>query len=99
MNWMRENVPPSTLAVVLIVSVLARPGTPSISRCPCAKRHTSTRSSIASWPAITRLISKSACSRRSFASAGVGGLLGGSVTAAPLLAGVPIGDHAGLSLG
>ena len=26
MNWMRENEPPSTEAVVLIASVLARPG-------------------------------------------------------------------------
>src|SRR5438270_592277 len=92
---MRENVPPRTLAVVLIVSVLARPGTPSISRCPCASRHTSTRSSIASCPAITRRISKSACSRRSFASAGVGGLGGGSVTARLLSSwAVSIGDFA-----
>ena len=28
MNWMRLNVPPRTSARVLIVSVLARPGTP-----------------------------------------------------------------------
>src|SRR5712691_7554623 len=84
---MRENVPPSTPAVVLIVSVFASPGTPSISRCPCASRHTSTRSSIASCPAMTRLISKSACSRRSFAAAGeaTGGASGCSVTSALLL--------------
>src|SRR3954449_2231080 len=69
-NWTRANVPPRTPAVVLIVSVLASPGTPSISRWPCASRHTRTRSSIASCPAITRLISKSACSRRSCASPG-----------------------------
>ena len=65
MNWMRANEPPRTPAVVLIVSVFARPGTPSISRWPWASRQTSTRSSIASCPAITRLISKSACSSRS----------------------------------
>src|SRR5436853_307328 len=52
-NWTRENEPPSTAAVVLIVSVFARPGTPSSSRCPCASRQTTTRSSITSWPAIT----------------------------------------------
>src|SRR5581483_6866594 len=67
-NWMRANDPPSTAAVVLMVSVFARPGTPSISRCPCASRHTSTRSSMASCPAITRRISKSACSNRSSAT-------------------------------
>ena len=64
-NWMRANEPPSTAAVVLTVSVFARPGTPSMSRCPCASRQTSTRSSIASCPAMTRRISKSACSNRS----------------------------------
>src|SRR5581483_6617989 len=69
-NWTRAKVPPSTPAVVLIVSVFARPGTPSIRRWPCASRQTSTRSSIWSWPAITLLISKSACSSRSFTSAG-----------------------------
>ena len=60
MNWMRWNVPPSTSATVLIVSVFARPGTPSISRWPPASRQTKTRSSIASWPAMTRLISNTA---------------------------------------
>ena len=45
-------MPPRTLAVVLTVSVLARPGTPSISRWPPASRQTSTRSSIASCPAM-----------------------------------------------
>ena len=34
MNCTRLNDPPSTAAVVLIVSVFARPGTPSISRWP-----------------------------------------------------------------
>src|SRR5688500_11874199 len=84
---MRENEPPRTPAVVLIVSVFARPGTPSISRWPWASRQTSTRSSMSSWPAITRLISKSACSRRSFASAGEGTARSVlcSVTSAPSL--------------
>src|SRR5919197_2018653 len=71
-NWTRENVPPSTPAVVLIVRVFASPGTPSIRRWPWASRQTRTRSSIASCPAITRRISNSACSRRSLASAGAG---------------------------
>ena len=46
MNWMRENVPPSTDAVDLIASVFASPGTPSIRRCPPESRQTSSRSSI-----------------------------------------------------
>src|SRR6266542_1209673 len=84
-NWIREKDPPRTPAVVLIVRVFARPGTPSISRWPCASRHTSTRSSMASCPAITRLISKSACSSRSLASVGegTGRSFCGSVTWAP----------------
>ena len=44
-------------ASVLTVSVLARPGTPSSSTWPPASSATSSRSSIASWPTITRLIS------------------------------------------
>src|SRR6266545_3800577 len=56
-----------------------------------ASRQTTTRSSIVSCPAITRLISNSACSRRSFTSAGegTGPLLGSSGTSAllPLTAG------------
>src|SRR3954454_14431422 len=67
-NWMRLNVPPRTWASVLIVSVLARPGTPSSRTCPPASSATSTRSSIASWPTITRLISNSAVSSASCAS-------------------------------
>ena len=70
-NWTRWKLPPSTWAVVLIVSVFARPGTPSIRRWPPASRQTSTRSSIASCPAITRLISKRACSRSSRCSSTV----------------------------
>ena len=57
MNWMRLKLPPTTDASVLIVSVLASPGTPSSSTWPPASSATSTRSSIASWPMITRLIS------------------------------------------
>src|SRR5919202_4413470 len=65
---MRRNVPPSTCARVLTVSVLARPGTPSSRTWPPARRATSRRSSIASWPTITRLISCSAASSASRAS-------------------------------
>src|SRR3954452_5084529 len=61
-NWTRWKVPPSTAAVVLIVSVFARPGTPSIRTWPRASRQTSTRSSIASWPAMTLRTSNRACS-------------------------------------
>src|SRR6478672_2099100 len=61
-NCTRWNVPPSTAAVVLIVRVFARPGTPSMSTWPPESRQTRTRSSISSWPAITRRISNRACS-------------------------------------
>src|SRR5262245_38275992 len=72
-NWRRLKLPPSTSATVLTVSVLARPGTPSSSTWPPARSATSTRSSIASWPTITRLISNSACSSAWCASrAGLG---------------------------
>src|SRR3954447_10604356 len=67
-NCRRLNEPPSTSATVLTVSVLARPGTPSSSTWPPARSATSTRSSIASWPTITRLISKSADSSASWAA-------------------------------
>ena len=80
-NWIRWKLPPSTCAVVLIVSVFARPGTPSIRRWPPASRQTRTRSSIASCPAITRLISNSACSSSSRCSSTVD-----SLTACSLLA-------------
>ena len=68
MNCRRLNEPPSTSATVLTVSVLARPGTPSSSTWPPASSATSTRSSIASWPTITRLISNSAVSSASWAA-------------------------------
>src|SRR5215212_3743976 len=67
-NWIRLNDPPSTSASVFTVSVLASPGTPSSSTWPPASRATITRSSIASWPTITRLISNSAVSSASCAS-------------------------------
>src|SRR4051794_38133997 len=67
-NCRRLNEPPSTSATVLTVSVLARPGTPSSSTWPPARSATSTRSSMASWPTITRLISNSAVSSASCAS-------------------------------
>ena len=65
MNWMRLKLPPTADASVLIVSVLASPGTPSSSTWPPVSRATITRSSIASWPMITRLISKRALSSAS----------------------------------
>src|ERR687891_624142 len=64
-NWIRLNVPPTTDASVLIVRVFASPGTPSSSTWPPVSRATITRSSIASCPMITRLISKSALSSAS----------------------------------
>src|SRR5262245_966606 len=94
---MRENVPPSTPAVVLIVNVFARPGTPSIRRWPCASRQTRTRSSMSSCPAMIRLISNRACSRRSFASAGegTGRSVRGSVTSSPSVGGTESYTRAG----
>src|SRR5215218_31257 len=66
-NCRRLNEPPRTSATVLTVSVFARPGTPSSSTWPPASSATRTRSSIASWPTITRLISNSADSSASCA--------------------------------
>src|SRR2546425_8069846 len=54
---MRLNSASITRAVVLIASVLAKPGTPSISTCPRARRATRIRSSMRSWPTMTFLIS------------------------------------------
>src|SRR3954452_5017669 len=72
-NCSRLKEPPSTSATVFTVRVLARPGTPSSRTCPPARRATSTRSSIASWPTITRLTSNSADSSESWAArAGLG---------------------------
>src|SRR3954464_2044816 len=74
-NWMRLNVPPRTWASVRTVSVLARPGTPSRSTWPPASSETSRRSSIASWPTMTRLIS---CSASSSAPRGISRWVGSS---------------------
>ena len=63
MNCTRRKLPPSTEASVLTVSVLASPGTPSSSTWPPASSATSSRSSIASCPTITRLSSYMASSR------------------------------------
>src|SRR3954447_21847478 len=73
-NWTRRNEPPRTWASVRTVSVLARPGTPSSSTWPPASRATSRRSSIASWPTMTRLTSCSASWSVAFAAprSGVG---------------------------
>ena len=47
------ELPRMVRASVLTVSVLASPGTPSTSRCPCARIATSTRSRKWSWPTTT----------------------------------------------
>src|SRR5215475_3262034 len=62
-NWMRANVPPTTLAKVSTARVLATPGTPSSSTWPLASRPTSIRSTRRSWPTMIRLTSKMARSR------------------------------------
>ncbi len=56
-NWMRLKVPRTVPASVFTVRVLARPGTPSTSRWPCASMATITRSRKRSWPTTTRLTS------------------------------------------
>src|SRR5687767_4365006 len=56
-NWMRRKLPRTVAASVLTVSVLARPGTPSTSRWPCARVATSTRSRKWSWPTTVFLTS------------------------------------------
>src|ERR1700761_2457629 len=56
---MRWNCPPTAAASDLTDSVLARPGTPSTSRCPPQSRATAIRSSSTSWPTIVRFTSKS----------------------------------------
>src|SRR3954470_16724755 len=67
-NCSRLKVPPRTSATVLTVSVLARPGTPSSRTWPQARSATSRRSSMPSWPTMTRLTSNSAASSASCAS-------------------------------
>src|SRR3954453_7975060 len=79
-NWTRRNEPPSTWASVRTVSVLARPGTPSRSTWPPARRARSRRSSIASWPTMTRLTSCRASCSVAFAAPRSGLVSGKSVT-------------------
>src|SRR4029453_16241380 len=69
-NWIRWKLPPRTWARVAMVRVLASPGTPSNSRCPPDNNATRTRSSMPSWPTITRLISNNAASRAADGLAG-----------------------------
>ena len=56
-NWMREKDASRPRARVLTASVLARPGTPSRSRWPSARRPIVSRSTRAPWPTITLRIS------------------------------------------
>src|SRR5215831_1586885 len=56
---MRWNCPPTAAASDFTASVLARPGTPSTSRCPPDSRATAIRSSSTSWPTRMRLTSNS----------------------------------------
>ncbi len=56
-NWMRENSAATVLQMVLTVSVLARPGTPSSSTWPPVSKPMSTRWTISSWPTMTFLTS------------------------------------------
>src|SRR3954452_19041585 len=56
-NWIRLKSPPIDCARVLIAIVLARPGTPSTSRCPRARSATTIRSSRWSCPTMTFLTS------------------------------------------
>lgn len=63
MNWIRENVPPTTFAKVSTASVLATPGTPSSNTCPLASKPTRIRSTRRSWPTMMRFTSKMARSR------------------------------------
>src|SRR4030081_2882819 len=52
-NWMRENLRSSTLAIVLIRSVLASPGTPMIRLFAPVNSESSTRSITPSWPTMS----------------------------------------------
>ncbi len=70
-NWIRANVPPTTVASVSTASVLATPGTPSSRQWPRASTATSIRSIIRSCPTITFLTSKRVLSSSDASSAGV----------------------------
>jgi hypothetical protein len=52
-NWMRWNWRPRQRARLLIMSVLAKPGTPSSITWPRAKRAIRSWSTTASWPTMT----------------------------------------------
>ena len=63
-NWRRAKEPPMTWAMVDTVRVLASPGTPSIRQWPRASRQMRARSTMRSWPTMTRLTWNRASSRR-----------------------------------
>src|SRR6516164_5713759 len=56
---MRWNCPPIAAASDFTARVLARPGTPSTSRCPPESKAIAIRSSSTSWPTMVRLTSNS----------------------------------------
>src|SRR5579875_2243712 len=70
-NCNRENVPLTVLASVSTARVLATPGTPSSRQWPRASRLIMIRSTMRSWPTITRLISNMTRSRAPASAAGV----------------------------
>ncbi|HXD72694.1 MAG TPA: hypothetical protein VN628_03115 [Vicinamibacterales bacterium] len=51
-NWMRLNFRSRTFASVLMSSVFARPGTPTIRLLPPTNRVSSTSSITSAWPTI-----------------------------------------------
>ena len=53
-NWIRLKEMESNRARLEIMSVFARPGTPSRMQCPLQKIAMRSRSSTSSWPTITR---------------------------------------------
>src|SRR5262245_58377532 len=98
-NWTRLKVPPSVSARVLIVRVLARPGTPSRRRWPPDRRPTSTRSSIWSWPTMTRRISKRIASAVARGSPGSGSARRSALEAAAAVgAGAAVGCGIGVGV-
>src|SRR5258708_2897576 len=54
---------------VLKVKVLARPGTPSSRMCPLAKSPTRMRSTVSSWPTMTRATSRLSSAAKTLSSA------------------------------
>ena len=52
-NWMRENLRSSTCAIVLMSSVFARPGTPTMRLLPPVNSDSSTSSITSSWPMMS----------------------------------------------